>query len=98
MPIKRRKSLPVEDATTASSHDEDSSTARHPYLTGLRQDVYYFVAEHPNSTRDDVARGTGIKSSTVTARIKELIDEGFLIEPPNIRKETAAALNQKCLW
>lgn len=97
MPIKRRKSLPVEDATEASHHDEDRTTARHPHLTGLRQDVYYFVAENPNSTRDDVSRGTGIKSSTCTARIKELIDEGFLIEPPDIRKENRSGVKSKVL-
>lgn len=97
MAIKKRKSLPTEDATKASSFDEDQTTARHPHLTGLRQDVYYFVQANQPCTRDDVSRGIGLKSSTCTARVKELIDEGFLIEPPKLRKENRSGVRVKCL-
>lgn len=97
MPIKKRKSLPKDEAVEASTFEEDGSTARHPHLQGLRQDVYQFVKANSHCTRDDVARGLGMKSSTATARIKELIDEGFLIEPMGVRKENASGVRAKVL-
>lgn len=97
MAIKKRKSVPKDDAAQASSFDEDGTTARHPHLQGLRQDVYVFVGQNQPCTRDDVARGLGMKSSTATARVKELIDEGFLIEPIGMRKENRSGVKSKCL-
>lgn len=97
MPIRKRKSVPTIEATEASQYDEDETTARHPGLQGLRLDVYQFVADNPNSTRDDVSRGLSLKSSTATARVKELIDEGFLFEPIGVRKMNSSGVRAKCL-
>jgi DNA-binding MarR family transcriptional regulator len=97
MAIKKRKSLPQDEAAFASEHDEDKTTARHPSLSGLRQDVYMFVDSNQPCTRADVARGISLSSSTTTARIKELIDEGFLIEPPDLRKMNSSGVKAKCL-
>jgi hypothetical protein len=54
------------------------------------------VSSNPNCTREDVARGTGIKSSTATARTKELIDEGFLFETGE-RSINRSGTSAKCL-
>ncbi len=97
MPIKRRKSRPIEEAVEASTHDEDSTTARHPYLSGIRLDVYRSIEQNPNCTRNDVAKDTNIKSSTCTARIKELIDEGFVVEPYGITKLNSTGVRSRCL-
>lgn len=97
MAIRKRKSVPKDEASTASQHDEDESTARHPHLTGLRQDIYYFIRDNQPCTRDDVSRGTQIKSSTCTARIKELIDEGFLVEPPGVTKLNKSGVRSRVL-
>lgn len=97
MAIHKRKSVPVEDATEASEHTEDASTARHPHLTGLRQDVYYFVQANQPCTRSDVAKGVRLPNNVATARVKELIDEGFLIEPIGIRKRNSSGVNAKVL-
>lgn len=70
---------------TETTADCDKQKARHPHLTGLRQDVYRFVSDNTPCLREDVARGIGLKSSTCTARIKELIDEGFLFETGDTR-------------
>lgn len=51
---------------------------------------------NPNITREDIARGTGIKSSTATARTKELIDEGFLFETGE-RRRNRSGTTAKCL-
>ena len=96
MAIKKSKNVP--DPTTKVNYGEDSKhEARHPHLSGLRQDVYYFIQHNPNSTRRDVAKGLGLPNNVATARIKELIDEGFLWEPPNIRKENSSGVRARVL-
>lgn len=62
--------------------NDPAISGRSDALTGQRYDVYLFIKMHPKCTRRVVARGLGLISSTATARIKELIDEGFVIEPP----------------
>lgn len=59
--------------------------------------MYQFINANPNSTRDDVSRGLGLKSSTATARIKELIDEGYIYEPQGIRKRNRSGVRSKVL-
>lgn len=44
-----------------------------------------------------MSRGIGLKSSTCTARIKELIDEGYLYEPPGHRKANPSGVSAKVL-
>lgn len=100
MPIKKRKTIPTgEDAvTTASSPDEDFKTqGRSPLLQGLRYDVYMFIGQNPNCTRADVARGLSMPNNVATARVKELIDEGFVYEPLGIRKMNPSGVNAKVL-
>lgn len=82
--------------SSASVHDDKPSDYRHPHLTGLRQDVYDFVNDNPKCTRQDVADGIRLKSSTTTARIKELIDEGFLFEPGD-KKRNKSGVMSRCL-
>lgn len=98
MPIQKRKALPpptthVHDRTA----EDDAKGLRSPILQGQHLDVYHFIQTNPNCTRDDVARGIGLKSSTATARIKELIDEGYVMEPPGMRKRNRSGVRSKCL-
>jgi hypothetical protein len=65
-------------------------------LQGLRYDVYLFVRQNPFCTRDDVAKGVGIRTSSATARIKELLDEGLLMEPGSV-KENASGIKSRTL-
>lgn len=96
MSIKRRKSVP-DPAVHVEYEPDDAHEARHPHLQGLRQDVYYFVRHNPNCTRRDVAAGLGLPNNVATARVKELIDEGFIVEPPGIRKENPSGVRAKVL-
>lgn len=96
MPMKRRAKVDTS-ATKATELRESPSDARADALQGLHLDVYRFVQNNPNCTRDDVARGLRMKSSTATARIKELIDEGYLMEPPGMRKTNPSGVSAKCL-
>lgn len=79
------------------SSEDDRAKGRNPSLQGLHLDVYRFVRDNPNCTRDDVSRGTKIKSSTCTARIKELIDEDYLFEPPGVRRTNPSGVSAKVL-
>lgn len=90
------KSETVSSASARDS-DNDRKQARNPYLSGLRQDVYRFVAENPDVTRKDVSKGLNLGMSSATARIKELIDEGYLFEPPGKRKENSSGVRAKVL-
>jgi len=98
MTIKKRKNAPRE-TTEASvrSEEHDRTLARNPFLTGLRQDVYMFVQANPNCTRRDVAKGLGLANNVATARIKELIDEGYLLEPLGERKLNPSGVRAKVL-
>ena len=95
MPIKGRKNIP-DPTTQAEYKEEKSSDARSAHLQGLRLDVWQFINDNPGCTRDDVSRALSLKSSTATARIKELIDEGFVIEPGG-RKLNKSGVRAKVL-
>ena len=98
MAIKKRKE-PQRETTQARSRSEqhDRTRARNPFLSGLRQDVYLFVQNNPRVTRRDVAKGLSLPNNVATARIKELIDEGYLFEPPGIRKRNSSGVNARVL-
>lgn len=96
MTIKRRSILPDPDTIASTALDEPSD-ARSPDLQGQRLDVYQFVQRNNLCTREDVARGMGLKSSTATARIKELIDMGYIKEPAGMRKTNNSGVRAKCL-
>lgn len=53
---------------------------RNPTLTGQHHDIYMFVKEHEGCSRREVTAGLALRSSSSTARIKELIDSGLIIE------------------
>lgn len=95
MPIKGRKVLP-DPTVQAEYKEEKSSDARSAHLQGLRLDVWQFINDNPGCTREDISRGLSLKSSTATARIKELIDEGFVIEP-GARKLNRSGVRAKVL-
>lgn len=98
MAIKKRKEPPRETTQARSrSEQHDRTRARNPSLSGLRQDVYLFVQANPRVTRRDVAKGLSLPNNVATARIKELIDEGYLFEPPGVRKENASGVRAKVL-
>lgn len=97
MSIKRRKELPDDTVVTAEYAEDSEKEARHPFLAGLRLDVYRFVSRNPNVTRRDVAKGLDLPNNVATARIKELIDEGFLWEPPGMRKENPSGVRARVL-
>lgn len=63
----------------------------------MHHDVYLFVKDNPACTRRDVAKALGLRSSSATARVKELIDRGLLME----RGTTVDTLTKKtvnCLF
>ena len=96
--IKKRKSVPDQKVeATEHSHAEDVKGGRHPLLHGQHQDIYQFVKTNDRCTREDISIATGIKSSTATARVKELIDEGFVLEVPGMRKENRSGVRAKVL-
>lgn len=98
MPIKRRSILPEPEQVVASEHEDDPSDGRSDDLQGIRLDVYTFIRQNPLCTRDDIARGIDMKSSTVTARVKELIDLGYVYEPLGVRKENrSSGVRVRCL-
>lgn len=97
MPIKKRSTFPKESTQADFSHRDDPSMGRSPELQGQRYDVWQFIQDNPYCTRDMVSRGLSLKASTATARVKELIDLGYVVEPPGARKETAAGVMARCL-
>lgn len=96
MAIKRRKTLP-EPTNTAEAEPDSEEAMRSPELQGQRYEVWQFIGNNSYCTREDVSRGLGLKSSTATARIKELIDLGYVVEPPGMRKENRSGVKAKCL-
>lgn len=97
MAIKKRKNIPDPSIEATERDDNPETDGRNPILSGLRQDVYQFVKLNPRSTRRDVAQGLGLPNNVATARIKELIDEGLLIEPPGITKRNKSGVRAKVL-
>lgn len=98
MAIKKRSTRPEPTThVTDTTYEDDVKGGRHPLLQGQHLTVYQFIHDNLYCTREDVSRATGIKSSTATARIKELIDEGFVIEPPGMRKTNKSGVRAKCL-
>ena len=95
MAIKLRSTVSTTSQTDFSR--DDYSDARSPELQGLRYSVWQFVRDNPRVTRDDISRGLGMKSSTITARVKELIDLGYLIEPPGITKLNSSGVRARVL-
>jgi hypothetical protein len=69
---------------------------RSPDLQGLRLDVYQFIRSNAYCTRDDIAKGLGLKTSTATARTKELIDLGYVIDDVS-RKRNKSGVMSRCL-
>lgn len=67
-------------AVTVTPEFETDQKGRNPELTGMHHDVYMFVKDNPACTRRDVAKALGLRSSSATARVKELIDRGLLME------------------
>jgi DNA-binding MarR family transcriptional regulator len=70
---------------------------RNSVLQGVRFDVYNYVDMNPGCTRKEVAKGTGLTMSSCTARIKELIDEGYLYEPIGEKKLSSSGINVRTL-
>lgn len=97
MPINRRSTLPNPEETVASETIDDPTDGRSADLQGIRLDVYTFIRQNPLCTRDDISRGLDMKSSTATARVKELIDLGYVTEPMGVRKENRSGVRVRCL-
>ena len=79
------------------NENKNRRSARHPLLTGLRYDVYAFIEANPGCSRADVARGLKLSSSSATARIKELLDEGLIMEPAGVTKRNSYGTRVRCL-
>ena len=97
MAIKKRKTLPESSLQADFSHKDEESAGRSPELQGQRYDVWQFIRDNPLCIREDVARGLSMKSSTATARVKELIDLGYLIEPPGMTKLSRSGVMSRCI-
>lgn len=96
MAIKKRTTIPDPSVQTDFSRD-DIHAGRSPELQGQRYEVWQFIQNNPHCTREDVSRGLGLKASTATARIKELIDLGYVVEPPGLRKINRSGVRAKVL-
>lgn len=96
MPIQKRKNIP-DPTSTASFLEDEPDDARSPELQGQRLDVWQFINWNYHCTRDEVAKGLGLKSSTATARIKELIDLGYVVEPPGVKKLNSSGVMARVL-
>lgn len=97
MPIKKRSTIPDPSLRADFSRRDNERDGRSPELQGQRYDVWQFIRDNGGCTRDDVARGLSMKSSTATARVKELIDLGYVVEPPGMRKRTRSDVMARCL-
>lgn len=65
------------------THEQDAEIrGRNPTLQGQTLDVYYFIKQNPDCTRADVTQGCSLRSSSATARVKELIDMGLVHSSP----------------
>lgn len=51
-----------------------------PHLGNLHQEVLNLIRENPSSTRRELQEKTDMEWSTMTARIKELLDKGYVEE------------------
>jgi hypothetical protein len=71
---------------------------RNPALTGQKHEIYMFIKDHPGCTRGDVSRYTKIKSSTCTARIKDLIDLGFVAASKQRRTKDKSGISVETLY
>jgi hypothetical protein len=83
--------------TTVTPEWVTDRKGRNPELRGQKLDVYLFVKRHKYCTRNDVAKALGMKSSTATARIKELIDAGIIYET-NKKVIGSAGVSNKTLF
>lgn len=97
MAIKRRATKVPPETPYASTVEDDHTKGRSNMLQGLRLDVYNFVKINGPCTRDDISKGLSLKSSTATARVKELLDDGFFMEPSGMRKLTRSGVKARCL-
>ena len=57
---------------------ETEIKGRNPSLQGQHLEVYQFIKDNPGCVRSDVTRGCGLRGTSATARVKELIDTGFV--------------------
>lgn len=92
----RKRAGKVREKVEASEVHDDPGDRRHPLLNGLRKDIYDYLESFPDATRAQVADGLRMRSSTATARIKELIDEGYVYETGE-RKRNKSGVMSKCL-
>lgn len=81
-------------ATTVTPENELETKLRSYVLQGLRFDVFQFVKANPGVTREAVARGLGLRAQSATARIKELIDNGFLVEGDTTKNRSGVSAKQ----
>jgi hypothetical protein len=97
MSIKKRTSIPPQSVQTDFSRKDDEANGRSPELQGQRYDVWQFIRDNPMCIRDDVSKALGLKASTATARVKELIDLGYVVEPPGATKVGRSGVKGRCL-
>jgi len=83
----REFSLGRAESTSKSSDckqyvQDTSLTALPPELKreAMNRQVWYFLRAIPDSTMKEISKGTGIKINTLTWRMKDLRDEGSVIE------------------
>jgi hypothetical protein len=81
-----------------TSETDSEIRGRNPSLNGQKHEIYMFIKEHPGCTRGDVARATKIKSSTCTARIKDLIDLGFVAASKSRRIKDRSGVSVETLY
>ncbi len=63
-----------------SANSRAAFDAAQPQIPSARLRIYRYVAEHPGTTREAIALRLEICLSTVTPRVRELIDAGHLRE------------------
>jgi hypothetical protein len=85
-------------ASRVTNEYDTEILGRNPALTGQKHEIYLFIKDHPGCTREDVSRATQIKSSTCTARIKDLIDLGFVAASKGRRTRNRTGVSAETLY
>ena len=62
-----------------------------PYTPSIREIIYNWILERGEygATRDEIFNHFGYRMNTVTPRVRELLDEGRIIETDKFRLTTA---------
>jgi hypothetical protein len=78
---------------------ETETAVRNPHLQGQLFDVWQFIVQNPGCCRSDVTRGCGLRGTSATARVRELIDMGLVhSDSSRLKRDARTGKNVQTLW